>query len=263
MNNGHGKRILLVDDDEALVRTIVDFLRHEGFDVVPARDGKQALARMDEATPDLLVLDISMPVMGGLEVLKRIQNPDGTRRCPVLVLTARAAMEGFFDGIAVDGFLAKPCAQEELVNLIRQILSAQDGESRCARCTKRTLLAGESDPQRAQQLQDAFTGAGYEFIVAGTGPEVLEKAIEELPDAILINEILPHMNGSEVASLVRVMPSTRSVPIVLYDQTRTVADDRKYAWRVPDGVVALVGPTDPGKLLQAVEKALGPWRISQ
>lgn len=52
MNNGPGKRILLVDDDEALVRTIVDFLRHEGFDVVPASDGKQALARMDEAIPE-------------------------------------------------------------------------------------------------------------------------------------------------------------------------------------------------------------------
>jgi len=82
MKNGPRKRNLLVDADEALLRTLTDCLVFEGFDVVEVRDGRQALARMDEATPDLLVLDISMPVMGGLEMLKRIQNPDWHQALP-------------------------------------------------------------------------------------------------------------------------------------------------------------------------------------
>jgi CheY-like chemotaxis protein len=249
------KRVLLVDDDEALLRTLTDYLVSEGFEVVPARDGQGALSRIDEKVPDILILDISMPVMGGIEVLKRIQTPDGELRCPTLVLTARSAMQGFFRGIAVDGFLAKPCSQQELIRIIRQILSAKEVEARSSKRTKRKLLVGDHDPQRTLQLQNAFTEAGYELVVVRTGPEVLERSLQELPDAILMSETLPHMNGSVVASLVRTMPSTHLIPVVLYDETRGVGDT-KCGWKVPKGVTTLFGPTDPLRLLESVEKAL-------
>jgi CheY-like chemotaxis protein len=255
MTSDAGKRILLVDDDEALLRTLTDYLVSEGFEVVQARDGQRALSRIDEKVPDILILDISMPVMGGLEVLKRIQTPDGELRCPTLVLTARSAMQGFFRGIAVDGFLAKPCSQEELVGTIRQILGAKEVKTRSNKRTKRKLLIVDHDPQRTLQLQQVFTDAGYELVVVKTGPEVLERSLQELPAVILMPEALPHLNGSVVASLVRTMPSTHSIPIVLYDETRVV-DDSKFVWKVPEGVTALVGPSDPWTLLAAVEKAL-------
>lgn len=257
MINDAGKRILLVDDDKGLLRTMEDFLAHEGFAVACACDGKQALARMDAAMPDLLVLDISMPVMGGIEVLKRIQNPDGSMRCQVLVLTARAAMEPFFDGIAVDAFLAKPVTQDALISRIRQILAAHDDADKRKVRTQRKVLIGEGDAPHVKSLQMAFRQAGFDTVVAETGPEVLEMAIRELPDAILMNEILTGMNGSVVASLVRTMPATRSIPVVLYDESRSVTGVGKYAWKVPAGVVAIARTFDASALLQAVKKALG------
>jgi len=250
-------RILLVDDDQGLLRTMEDFLAHEGFAVACARDGKQALARMDEAMPDLLVLDISMPVMSGIEVLKRIQNPDGSMRCPVLVLTARAAMEPFFDGIAVDAFLAKPATQDALIGCIRQILAAHDDTNKREGRTQRKVLIGEGDAPRVESLQMAFRQAGYDTVVAETGGDVLERAVEELPDAILMNEILAGMNGSVVASLVRTMPATRSIPVVLYDESRPATTFGNHAWRVPEGVVTIAGSSDAWELLKAVKQALG------
>ncbi len=85
MKNGVGKRILLVNDDKALLRSLTDYLVIEGDEVVVAHNGKDALARMDESAPDILVLDINMPGMGSLEVLRRIQGPDGRLPYPTLV----------------------------------------------------------------------------------------------------------------------------------------------------------------------------------
>ncbi len=257
VKKGAGKRILLADDDKVLMRSMTDYLVFAGYEVVVAHNGKEALSRLDESVPDILVLDINMPGMGGLEVLRRIQSPDGRLPCPTLILTARSAMQAFFDGIAVEGFLAKPCSQDQLVTAIRQILNAKADEAPPAAPAARTLLVCDSDPERARQLQAVCERAGYEVVVVTTGSEVLERAYAESPDAILMSEILPNMNGSAVASIVRVMPSTRSIPIVLHDEFRTDDDDLKFAWKVPEGVVKLVGPTDPWKLLETVENALG------
>ena len=210
---------------------------------------------IDEKVPDILILDINMPVMGGIEVLTRIQTPVGELRCPTLVLTARSAMQGFFRGIAVDGFLAKPFSKEELIGIIRRILSAKEVETRSSKRKKRKLLIGGNDPQRTLQLQKVFTEAGYDLVVVRTGSAIMDRALVELPDAILLAENLPHMNGSVVASLMRTMPSTHSIPVVLYDETRRVGD-AKSVWTVPEGVAALVGPSDPHRLLKAVEEAL-------
>lgn len=256
-NGDTEKHILLVDDDEALLRTMADFLIHEGFDVEWAHDGRQALARMDERVPDLVVLDISMPGMGGIEFLKRIQNPDGAMRCPVLVLTARAVMQQFFDGIAVDAFLAKPCSQDELARHVHRILAAHEDVKKCAGRTKHKILIGEGDARRTEDLQRAFRQVGYDTVTVETGPEVLEKAIEELPDAILLNGILPGMNGDAVASLTRTLPGTRSIPVVLYDENRPLAGFGHYGWKVPAGVVAIGGAFDSWELLKAVKGVIG------
>ncbi len=245
IKNGVGKRILLVDDDKDLLRSLTDYLVFEGYEVVVAHNGKDALVRMDARAPDLLVLDINMPGMGGIEFLRRIQRPDGSLPFPTLILTARSAMQAFFDGVPVDGFLAKPCSQEQLVTAVRQILSAKDDEAPPAPPATRTLHVCDNDPERARQLQAVCERAGYEVVVAMPGSEVLERACAELPDAILMSEILPSMNGSSVASIVRAMPSTHSIPIVLYDESRTEDDELKFAWKIPEGVFKLVGPSDP------------------
>lgn len=258
MKNGAGKRVLVADDDMALLRSITDYLVFEGYEVVVAHNGKEALARMDERVPDILVLDINMPGMGGLLVLKRLQRPDGSLPCPTLILTARSAMQAFFGGVPVDGFLAKPCSQDQLVAAIQRILSAKDHEAPPARCARRRLLVCDNTPERARQLQAVCARAGYDVVVVTTGSEVLERARAELPDAILMSEVLPNMNGSAVAAIVRAMPSTRSIPIVLHDEFRTKNDELRAAWKVPEGVVKLVGPTDPLILLKSVQSVLGP-----
>jgi DNA-binding response OmpR family regulator len=259
-NNGHDKqRILLVDDHKHLLTTLGDFLAFEGFEVVPASSGEEAMLALDEGRPDLIVLDIGMPGMGGLGLLKRISE-GGTPKFPVLVLTARATMEEFFGTIPVDGFLAKPCSEEKLLGKIREILGRRGITDDLAFGQGRRLLLGEDDPLMVSKIKKGFdeSHTGFVFDIAANGPEVLEKASSFHPDVIVMNEILHGMNGSEVAYILGSMVKTRAIPVVLYDETHSLDSDRIYRCRVSGRREEFVQSADADVLLRAVEEVLVP-----
>ena len=81
------KRILIVEDDKVLSKILVDKFRKEGYEVTLAMDGKEALMKVGEATPDLIVLDILLPEVSGLDVLEQIRKTPGLQALPVLMLT--------------------------------------------------------------------------------------------------------------------------------------------------------------------------------
>jgi len=125
-------RILVVDDEPSIVDAVATSLRYEGFEVEEATTGRAALACAQERTPDLIVLDIMLPDLDGLEVTRRLRT-DGIRS-PVLFLTARDALEDKITGLTVGGddYMTKPFALAEVVARARAILrrsGADTGES--------------------------------------------------------------------------------------------------------------------------------------
>jgi two-component system OmpR family response regulator len=114
--------VLVVDDEPSIVDAVSTTLRYEGFSVREARTGRAALAAAQEAPPDLIVLDIMLPDMDGLEVTRRLRA-DGIRT-PVLFLTARDALEDKIAGLTVGGddYVTKPFALAEVVARVRAIL---------------------------------------------------------------------------------------------------------------------------------------------
>jgi CheY-like chemotaxis protein len=165
-----------------------------------------------------------MPGMGGLGFLKRISDAGGKPRFPVLVLTARAMLADFFKEVEVDGFIAKPCDEAELISIIRIILDKRKSAMMLSQRIKPQILLGEDERVIAEDLVRHFGKAGYDIEVAGSGPELLEKAARRRPSLVLTKEVLPRLNGSAVASLLDVMPSMSAVPVVLYDWTRSAAE---------------------------------------
>jgi two-component system, OmpR family, response regulator MprA len=114
--------ILLVDDEDSIQKLLTYPLEHEGFQVVQARDGEEALARFDEHEVDLVILDVMLPKLDGLEVCRRLRA-DGNR-VPVLMLTARDAIEDRIDGLdaGADDYLVKPFDVGELKARLRALL---------------------------------------------------------------------------------------------------------------------------------------------
>lgn len=248
------RKLLLIDDDTSLLITLRDFLEFEGYDVTTAKSGEKGLEVLDRTDPDLIILDMSMPGMGGIGFLKQILEPSGKPRYPVLVLTARANMAEFFSNVEVDGFIAKPCDPQDLLMEITRIIFLRRGEKRAAESgQRRRMVLGESDMQAASQFIQWFRGNGYLVEHCIKGPESLESSIVNRPDVIVLNETLEGLNGSAVAEMLGVMPNTHAIPIVLYGTEgqpyKTVGANRDGG-----GVVATVPSSEPQVVGQQVEK---------
>jgi DNA-binding response OmpR family regulator len=116
---GMAARILVVEDDETIAGAIADRLRSEGFDVCVVGDGLVAVAEVERRAPALVVLDLMLPGLDGVEVCRRIHH-----RAPVIMLTARDDERDLLVGLAVgaDDYLTKPFSMRELVARIRVVL---------------------------------------------------------------------------------------------------------------------------------------------
>ena len=117
-------RVLVVDDDEA-VRTLASWqLESDGFAVAQAGDGDEALSAIDTECPDLVVLDLSMPGLGGLDVLRRVRGAPVTEALPVIVLSGRSGETDRIVGLdlGADDYLVKPFSPGELAARVRSVL---------------------------------------------------------------------------------------------------------------------------------------------
>lgn len=119
---GSAGRVLVVDDDAAIRRSLERGLRLSGFSVAVAEDGEAALARLAEAPPDVLVLDVGMPGLSGTEVCRRLRSRDDDT--PVLMLSALDELSDRVAGLqaGADDYLVKPFALEELVLRLHALL---------------------------------------------------------------------------------------------------------------------------------------------
>ncbi len=132
MSTNPSQRVLVVDDEPSIVDAVATSLRYEGFDVEEATTGRAALVSAQDRTPDLIVLDVMLPDLDGLEVTRRLRM-DGIRS-PVLFLTARDSLEDKVAGLTIGGddYVTKPFALAEVVARARAILrrsGAQSAES--------------------------------------------------------------------------------------------------------------------------------------
>jgi two-component system OmpR family response regulator len=139
----NGTRVLVVDDEPSITDLVALALRYEGFTVEKAASGRAALSTVPRFKPDLIVLDIMLPDISGLDVLRKL-SAEG-RRVPVIFLTARDATEDKVHGLTIGGddYVTKPFSIEELVARVRVVLR-RHGEG-SERSTKLTFADLELD----------------------------------------------------------------------------------------------------------------------
>lgn len=128
MAEDKGHRVLVVDDEPSIVDAVATSLRYEGFDVQEASTGRAALAAVQESPPDLMVLDVMLPDLDGIEVTRRLRA-DGIA-VPILFLTARDSLDDKLEGLGVGGddYVTKPFALAEIIARVRVILRRAYGE---------------------------------------------------------------------------------------------------------------------------------------
>jgi two-component system response regulator MprA len=173
-------RILVVDDDLAVRRSIDRALRLEGYDVVTVGSGGEALETLALAPPDALILDLQLPDLDGLQVCQRMRaSGDDT---PVLMLTARQAIDDRVQGLdaGADDYLVKPFALAELLARLRALLRRRfEGEGGLLRFGELTLDLSSREAHRGER---AFTLTRIEF-------DLLELFLRH-PRQVLTREVL-------------------------------------------------------------------------
>jgi two-component system KDP operon response regulator KdpE len=120
------RRILVVDDEERMVRFIRMNLEHDGFQVSEAFNGKQAIQKLRDVTPDLILLDIMMPDLDGFEVLETLREISNV---PVIMLTAKGEEDDRVRGLELgaDDYVTKPFSPRELVSRVKAVLRRTEG----------------------------------------------------------------------------------------------------------------------------------------
>src|SRR5438876_7128149 len=132
------RRVLVVDDYPDAREMYSEYLEFSGFDVIEAENGIEALQRAVDAAPDIILMDLSLPVMDGWEATRRLKADKRTASIPVVSLTGHA-LAGISEGAkkaGCDAFVTKPCLPEDLVKEIRKILDASSS-------TKKTRRSGK------------------------------------------------------------------------------------------------------------------------
>lgn len=254
------RRILLVDDDISLLITLGDFLRYEGYDVTTAESGERALEILRTLRPDLIVLDMSMPGMGGRGFLERITEPSGKVRFPVLVLTARATMAEFFARTQVDGFIAKPCDPSDLLLEIGRIIFLRSGDLGDAETapplsSQARALIGESDKPINDRLRAALEKAGFEVESVFLGPDVLEAVIVGKPQIIILRLELEGMSADAILAVLEQIPNTAGIPAVVYG-IDTPGVKLEHVEALDDKKARLIGGTASGPIVAAARAAV-------
>ena len=122
------RRILVVDDEERMVRFIRMNLEHDGFQVSEAFNGKQAIQKLRDVTPDLILLDIMMPDLDGFEVLETVREISNV---PVIMLTAKGEEDDRVRGLELgaDDYITKPFSPREMVSRVKAVLRRTEGAS--------------------------------------------------------------------------------------------------------------------------------------
>ena len=132
--------VLLVDDYPDAREMYSEYLQYSGFDVIEAGNGIEALQQAIEREPDIILMDLSLPVMAGWEATRRLKADRRTARIPVVALTGHA-LAGISEGArraGCDAFVTKPCLPEDLVKEIRKVLDQPSSST-----SKKTRRSGK------------------------------------------------------------------------------------------------------------------------
>jgi hypothetical protein len=214
---GAGHRVLVIDDEETVRDLMRRFLAREGFEVVTARDGAEGLALARELSPMLITLDVLMPGLDGWSVLESLKSEPALADIPVVMLTILDEKNKGYALGATD-FLTKPVDRERL----RAVLAPYRGHKAESRA-----LVVEDDPDTRAWLTRMLREEGWTVAEAANGREALARLADQAPDVVLLDLIMPEMDGFELLDELRRHEAWRRLPVVVVTAAELSAEDHE------------------------------------
>jgi signal transduction histidine kinase/CheY-like chemotaxis protein len=225
-------KVLVIEDDPAAQELLRVHLEGAGFAVVPTASGRQALAWLSEMRPDAVILDILLPEMDGWEILQRLKSEPSTRTIPVMVVSVVDDRQLGLALGAVD-YLVKPVSRELLLESIGRLTFTTKVRSRTV-----TALVIDADPAAPARYRQLLEPDGFRVIAAVDGASGRRRAVDDRPDLILVDAILPDVDGLELASMLRHDPRTAAIPVWVSTPEGLAADAKAHLNGNVQGILA-------------------------
>lgn len=234
-------RVLVVDDDISFAESLTDILTEKGYIAVAVNSGEEALEKIKERPFDVVLMDVKMPVMDGMQTFKEIKKLD--RSTTVIMMTAYSMDDLVHDALkeGAYGVLHKPLDIEQV---IRRIEISKAGGS--------LTMIVDDDPNIRTSLKDILEEKGYVVTMAKDGKEAIAIAKERPEDIAIIDMQLPFLNGLETFSeLKKINPEIRAIIITAYKEEMKDLVEQALA----GGAYACIyKPFDPQKIVELVEE---------
>ncbi len=224
--SGSDSRTVLVIDDDAKVRDLVGrWMAKEGFQVVGAAGGAEGLEQARALLPDAITLDVMMPGMDGWQVLAALKSDPALAHIPVIMMTMIDEKQVGF-ALGASDFLVKPVERERLMNVVKKFHSA--ARRGAADATGEQVLIVEDDPDIRLLLSRTLTKEGWQVCEAGNGRVALELLAHHRPALVLLDLMMPEVDGFEVISRMRAHNEWRTIPIIVITARELSEEERRF-----------------------------------
>jgi two-component system cell cycle response regulator len=273
-------RVLIIEDDPASRELLAYLLEAAGHVAITAEDGPAGVAAAIEGTPDLVLCDIGLPGMGGVDVLIRLRREEALDDVSVVAVTA-FAMVGDREQLLLagfDGYISKPIDPERFIGQVSGFLTASSApavaKARAKAGTasvpkrapstprRRRLIVVDDSAANLDLIATILGGVGYEVETTQSIDHALDRARARRPDLLLTDVHMKPRDGFDVVAALRADPKLRTVRVGLISSSVWGERDRKRAKAF--GVAGfLIRPLDPETLAEAVGRMLdGGWTQS-
>ena len=151
-----GQKILVVEDNELNLKLFCDLLRAHGYEVEPVRDGREAVERARAFAPDLIVMDIQMPHITGLELIEQIKADEELRRMPIMAVTAYAAKgdEERIRDAGAEGYVSKPISVLKFVEAVRALLETAAARAEETEAEEDSVVSAEGETPETEEAAE-------------------------------------------------------------------------------------------------------------
>jgi CheY-like chemotaxis protein len=214
---GAGPTVLVIDDDPATRDLLERFLGGEGFRVISASSGDEGLRLARSCHPDVITLDVLMPGLDGWAVLTSLKADTDLADIPVLVLTILDDRDIGFALGATD-YLTKPIDRDRLLRVLAPYRRAREDAP--------ILVVDDEDGTR-EMLRRLLEREGWEVAEAPNGKVGLDLVAERRPALILLDLMMPEVDGFEVVTMLRERPEWRDIPVVVLTARELSTEDRQ------------------------------------
>jgi signal transduction histidine kinase/CheY-like chemotaxis protein len=216
-----GPVVLVVEDDAPAAELLRLYLEGAGCRVEIARDGEEGFAKARLLRPSLLTLDLLLPRIDGWDLLVRLKEEPETREIPVVIVTIMEQQgKGFALGAA--DYLVKPVSREELLNALQRFSLTTRRQREAV-----TILAIDDDPMAVELVEAILAGEGFRILKAYGGEDGLAMACREMPALIILDLLMPDVDGFTVIEQLRANATTAAIPIVILTSKSLTQHDKE------------------------------------